>query len=72
MGTLVLDGTSSGLVKYTNGGAEYIKIVIAHITSYYPTGVNRLEIKTTGGTEKLNLADEAAVTTAIALLDTKF
>lgn len=71
MGTLTGDGATAGVMKYTDG-SEYIKIVIAHIVTYGPIEPASIMLETVTGPIKLNLADEAAVSSAIAALDAQF
>ena len=71
MASFTSDGASGGLVKYVND-SDTIRIVIANIAVYSDFGDSQLSIELTTGLIKLELDNQAAVDSAIALLDSKF
>ena len=72
MATLEIIGLASKVLKYTDDNNGKLRIVIAHIIGYTRRGDGYISITTARGEMQLDLNTKAAVTTAIALLDSQF
>ena len=57
---------------YTDDHGHTIRFVVAHIIDYCALGTSTVKLTTTKDSTRLQLNDTAAVTTALALLDSLF